>query len=184
MDLFDELDLLDSPTTDAITGDRVPRGQRCPDCGVPGYGPCGALNATSWRTDVGHLVVSHCDCGRYLWYDHQPRDWQAPGGLAEWERLTMLPDGTQFIEPLGLTYTPDLPPRPTERWAPGAGFPYRPKPGADDAAIARWQSRLARARAAQCDPESASGTAGFDQTRAVRQREHTSRTDGPHPAGP
>ncbi|GAA4714642.1 hypothetical protein APR04_004080 [Promicromonospora umidemergens] len=184
MDLLDELDLLDSPATDSATNARVPRDQRCPDCSKTAHGPAGALNASSWRTDAGHLVVSHCDCGRYLWYEVHELAFGPPGGLADWETLTTLDDGTLFIKPLGPCYTANLPPRPAERWVPAAGFPYRPKPGADDAATARWHSHLERVRAAQRDHEPPSGTPGPSQARPAPTRKRTLRTDGTPAAGP
>lgn len=68
MDLLDLLAVTDSPAYDTATGNPIPRGQRCPDCGATAYGPGGALNATT--TPLGNSLFrtrSHCFCRRLTW---------------------------------------------------------------------------------------------------------------------
>ncbi|MFC8797084.1 hypothetical protein ACFT1B_34320 [Streptomyces griseoincarnatus] len=109
MDLFDELELLDSPATDTATGERVPRGSRCPDCGTTGYGPAGtSRNVVTVRTDQGYVITSHCGCGRILWHDVDDR----PG----WdESVPPYPDGTPGHGSPLVPYTATPPQRSTAR---------------------------------------------------------------------
>jgi hypothetical protein len=108
MDLFDELDLLDSPATDTTTGERIPRGTRCPDCALTAYGPCGALNATTVRTNDGYVITSHCNCGRLIWYDDDKRQgWDEP--------VPRYPDGTPGHGSPFIPYTSTPPARSATR---------------------------------------------------------------------
>jgi len=109
MDLFDELELLDSPATDTATGERVPRGSRCPDCGTTGYGPVGASrNVVTIRSDQGYVITSHCRCGRILWHDVDDRPgWDQPA--------SPYPDGTPGHGSPYIPYTSKPPERSTVR---------------------------------------------------------------------
>ncbi|WP_454852153.1 hypothetical protein [Promicromonospora soli] len=109
MDLFDELELLDSPATDTATGDRVPRWSRCPDCRTSGYGPAGAArNVVTVRTDHGYVITSHCGCGRILWHDVDDRPgWDEP--------VPPYPDGTPGHGSPHIPYTSTPPKRSTVR---------------------------------------------------------------------
>lgn len=70
MDLLEHLALVDSPASDAATGDPIPETARCTTCGQTAYGPCGALNATTTRLPDGRWrTASHCDCRALAWLD-------------------------------------------------------------------------------------------------------------------
>ena len=70
MDLLDLLALVDSPASDAATGDPIPESTRCTTCGQTAYGPCGALNATTVRLPDGRWrTTSSSRCGRLRYLD-------------------------------------------------------------------------------------------------------------------
>ena len=70
MNLLDILALETSPARITATGEPVPRYTRCATCGTTAYGPCGARNATSTRSNDGTWVTtSRCNCGALTWRD-------------------------------------------------------------------------------------------------------------------
>lgn len=76
-DLLAMLADLDSPVTDTLTGERVARYARCPDCNQIGWGTAYNPNPPqSVREAGGWRVTSTCRCGRLAWDELSPRDWQ------------------------------------------------------------------------------------------------------------
>ena len=95
LDLLDVMTASEDPTTehphvrDIVTGEDIGGYDRCPDCGVMGYGPCYPNRddqRRTFRTAEGWLVLGSCNCGRLryralqrrdgdYWLNHAPSVW-------------------------------------------------------------------------------------------------------------